>query len=211
MHMALLATQRALLDAVTPELRAVMVNINDEGTSLYMWFYYDGDVPDELITLWDSAVTETSAGLDAIDWIEKKIERLDSPNKIPVHSHLAYLRKGESVAIPEISKQYDPELVPVAQALLCMQRALLAVVTPQLRAVVVDTDKESKQFYIRFYYDKEIDKPLLQLWTYAIMQAHADFGTDWLLDHEVEKIDFPKRMPLRLRLAYHRKEPPFDE
>ncbi|MBS0619888.1 MAG: hypothetical protein JSS61_00305 [Verrucomicrobia bacterium] len=81
---ALLATQRALLDVVTPELRAVVVGIDNNKIEFYIRFYYDGKVSAELIDVWSSAIAEASAGLDPFYGLDEGIERLDFPNKIPV-------------------------------------------------------------------------------------------------------------------------------
>lgn len=90
---ALLATQRALLDVVTPELRAVVVDIDNDKKEFYIRFYYDGEVSEELIDLWSSAITEASAGLDPIYDLDNGIERLDFPKKIPFRGRFAYFRK----------------------------------------------------------------------------------------------------------------------
>ncbi|MBI5346060.1 MAG: hypothetical protein HZB76_02835 [Chlamydiae bacterium] len=89
---ALLAAQNALLDTITPQLRAVTVDLDIEKTIFYMNFYYDGEVSDELIELWDCAESEASADL-GLFFVESEIVRLDYPNKIPVKGKLAYLRK----------------------------------------------------------------------------------------------------------------------
>lgn len=89
---ALLAMQNALLGVVTPELRAVVLDVNPDTQLLYIRFYYDGDVSEELIDLWDCAITEASADLGA-DVLDDGIERIDFPNKIPFRGRYAYLRK----------------------------------------------------------------------------------------------------------------------
>jgi hypothetical protein len=90
---ALLAMQKALLRIVTPELRAVVVDLNNKSECFYIRFYYDGPVPDELIDLWECAVTEASAGLDANYSLDDGVERLDYPKQIPFRGGYAYLRK----------------------------------------------------------------------------------------------------------------------
>lgn len=90
---ALLATQRALLGVVTPELRAVVVDLDEEHQEFYIRFFYDGSVSEDLIDLWNCATTEASAGLNPVYELEEGIERLDYPKKIPVRGCYAYLRK----------------------------------------------------------------------------------------------------------------------
>ncbi|KPK32508.1 MAG: hypothetical protein AMS24_04010 [Chlamydiae bacterium SM23_39] len=95
----ILSYQRALLDAVTPELRAVVVDIDKDTKILYSRFYYDGDVPEETIDLWSCVETEASASLGPDCRVDGNIERLDYPQKIPCHGHLAYLRKEENLCV----------------------------------------------------------------------------------------------------------------
>ena len=90
---ALLAMQRALLDAVTPELRAVVVNVYKEKRLLYLRFYYDGEVPEELIELWQCAITEGSASFGPDSFLDDEVERLDYPQPIPLCGSYVYLRK----------------------------------------------------------------------------------------------------------------------
>jgi hypothetical protein len=90
---ALLCTQRALLRAVTPQLRAVVVDLDNDEIVFYIRFYYDREVSDEEIDLWQCAITEASAGLDPIYDLDNDIIRLDFPEKIPAKGRYAYLRK----------------------------------------------------------------------------------------------------------------------
>lgn len=90
---ALLCTQRALLDAVTPELRAVAVDIDNENYEFYIRFYYNGEASEKLLDLWSCAITEASAGLDPIYDLNDGIERIDYPNHIPLRGKWAYYRK----------------------------------------------------------------------------------------------------------------------
>ncbi|MCX6989856.1 MAG: hypothetical protein NTX49_02140 [Chlamydiae bacterium] len=90
---ALLATQRALLDVVSPELRAVVVDIDKDKFEFFIRFYYDGEVSEGLIDLWSCAITEASAGLDPLYGLDNRIERIDYPEKIPFRGRYAYLRK----------------------------------------------------------------------------------------------------------------------
>ncbi len=90
---ALLSTQRALLDVVTPELRAVVVDLDNNKSEFYIRFYYDGEVPEKILDLWSCAIMEASAGLDPIYDLDNGIERLDFPTKIPFRGRYAYCRK----------------------------------------------------------------------------------------------------------------------
>src|SRR5579863_9053632 len=102
---ALLSVQRALLDAVTPELRAVVVDVCKESDWLYIRCYYDGDVSEKLIDLWECAITEASADFGPDCVLDDGVERLDYPEKIPLRGRYAYLRKESSVfAIKKMSR-----------------------------------------------------------------------------------------------------------
>ncbi len=90
--------------------------------------------------------------------------------------------------------------------LLAVQSALVGVVTPELRTVVVDFCQEEHLLYIRFYYDGEVPEELIKLWKAAIAKAHANLGLDCRLDGEVERVDYPQEPPFRGRYAYFRKE-----
>jgi hypothetical protein len=208
---ALVAMQRALLREVTPELRAVCIDLDKEQEVLFAYFYYDGEASEERVDLWDCAVTEVWAALGPDCSVESKIERWDFPKKIPMKSYCAYLRKEDHSIDQEV---LFPRLKitgkEVGFALLPVQHALLGVVTPELRAVVVDVDEEKSELYIRFYHDKEVSKEIIDLWQGAMLEASKDFGLEYALDGRVERVDYPAACPFRGRLAYNRKEQPCD-
>lgn len=250
---ALLAVQSALLGAVTPELRAVVVDMCKETRLLYLYFYYDSNASEELIDLWQCAVTEASADLGPDCVLDDGVERLDYPKAIPLRGRYAYLRKEPNLSvkcasahvtremvdfaedigifanpvsgeklhtnwgiihhardgshlIPAKPEIYKIEIFPVAYALLAIQRALLGKATPELRAIVVDACKEENLLYIYFYYDGALSEKILALWEYAITEASADLGPEYVLDAGVQRWDYPKKIPFRGRYAYLRKE-----
>lgn len=99
------------------------------------------------------------------------------------------------------------ETFTLRQALLSTQKALLKVVTPDLRAVIIDIKKEEKIFYIHFYYHGEISKELINLWSHAITEASTEFGPNCILDGGIERVDYPNKIPIPgTRYAYCRKE-----
>ncbi len=203
---ALLSMQSALLGEVTPELRAVMIDVNEKEDVFSAWFYYDGEVSEQRIDLWDCAVTEASADLGRYELVRSHIKRLDYPQKIPSKGYFAYLRKELDAPYPkELPKVKITEL-SLAYALLVVQHALLGVVTPKLRAVVVDFEKETSLLYIRFYYDGEESEQLVDLWQNAMQEACRNLGPNCVLDGKVERVDFPKTYPFRGRYAYLRNE-----
>ena len=94
----------------------------------------------------------------------------------------------------------------IGYALVVVQDALLGLVTPELRAVVVDFDKEKPLLYVRFYYDGEVPQNLLDLWQSSIEKMGVNLGPNCLLDGGIERADCPKMFPFRGRFAYFRKE-----
>ncbi|VHO04265.1 polymorphic toxin type 50 domain-containing protein [Candidatus Rhabdochlamydia sp. T3358] len=100
---ALLAMQCALLYVVTPELRAVVIGICKKKKILYMHFYYEGEVSEELIELWQCAVTEAS-DLESNWELDDRIERLDYPQEIPSHGRYAYLRREPNMLSQNVSE-----------------------------------------------------------------------------------------------------------
>jgi hypothetical protein len=89
---AKLAAQNALLGAVVHALRAVTIDIDIKSKKFTVYFFYDGEINDELFDLASVAITEMSADLSEYE-LDDHIERLDFPNKIPLRDHLVYLRK----------------------------------------------------------------------------------------------------------------------
>ena len=205
---ALLAMQSALLREVTPELRAVVINLDKDKLIFYAQFYYDGEVSEQRIDLWDCAIAEASADLGPDCFVDSQVKRLNYPEKIPSGGYCAYLRKecNSSYCIEDLFSRVKIKEMSIGYALLAVQHALLGIVMPELRAVIVDFNKEEPLLYIRFYYDGEAPKTLTDLWQSAIAEAKTDFGVSCVLDGGAERIDYPKPLPFRGRYAYFRKE-----
>jgi hypothetical protein len=193
---ALLAVQHALLKAVTPELRAVVLDFPIDKNILYIRFYYHGHVSEKLIDLWQCAITEASAALGPDCFVEQGVERLDFPAKIPIRGSCAYLRQEETMM----------QMTPFATAMLAIQKALLGIVSPELRSVIADIDTQNKIFYVRFYYDSEVSKNQIELWQWAMRKASFDLDANYKLDGAVERLDYPETLPFRGRYVYWRKE-----
>ncbi len=206
---ALLSAQRALLDVITPELRAVVVDVCPDDDLMYMYFYYDGEVSEKLIDLWQCATAEASAPLGPVCFLDYDVVRLDYPAEIPLRGCFAYLRKepGENGLRFPLKLEERPKCeCLVADALLAVQSAMLGVVTPELRSVVVDAPQGEHFLYVRFYYDGEVSQELIDLWQRAILETRMDFGPEYQLDGAVERVDYPQEVPFRGRFAYFRKE-----
>lgn len=213
----------ALFDVVTPELRAVVIDL--VGNVYYMRFYYEGDVEEDLIELWNCALTESSADMGPDCITDEAIERLDAPQDIPIRGGLAYLRKEHDVSHVDkkevLSFEWGRNLVleqlkrdafifateglkSYGAALLAGQHALLGVVTPELRSVTVDIDNAS--FNMRMYYDGQVDQTQIEEWERAIEHAWKLIGEEYVLDGKVERLDFPQEIPVQGRLIYQRLE-----
>ncbi len=203
--------QNALVGEVTPELRAVVINIDLDEEIFYAWFYYDGSVSEERIDLWECVISEATAHIPEC-FIKSRVMRLDYPEKIPPGGYCAYMRKEEGAAeyaasafsrvkIKEMSMAYDR---------LALLDAMLGIVTPELRAVIVDFNKEQTLFYIRFFYHGEVPRILLELWQNAILKTKNDFAPNCDLDGKVERVDYPNPIPFPTPFrgwpAYRRKE-----
>lgn len=196
---ALLSTQKALLEVVSPELRAVVLDIDFEAEVLYIRYYYHGEVSEELMNTWDCSTADIDTDKGIFDI---KIERLDYPNPIPMRGKLAYLRKEP----PGFQKPiFVMEERTFAYVMLAVQNALLGVVIPELRSVVVDVDEEKRLLYIRFYYHGEVNQEVIDLWKMAISEVIA-LLPGYALDQGVERLDQPSKIPFRGRYAYLRKE-----
>lgn len=88
-------------------------------------------------------------------------------------------------------------------ALLHMRTALTTHVTPSLRAVTVDLDREKEVYICRFFYDGPINEYQLEFSSIAVAEACSD----WACDADFLQLDFPAPIPINGALAYLRKEP----
>ncbi len=201
---ALLCTQSALLDVIATGLRAVVINVYKENRLFYIHFYYDGETSEELIDLWECAITESSANFGPDHFLDNGVERLDYPKVIPCNGVFAYLRKEANFS-NHIST-INVKITSIAYALLSIQSALLGVVTQELRSVMAGFCKEKKVLSINFYYDGEVFKDLIDLWESVIVKVGLDLETGYSLDGKVERVDFPKKIHFLERYAYLRKE-----
>ena len=186
---SLLTTQCALVDVVTWQLRAVVIRIDEKERVFHIHYYHEGEIDEELIDLWQCATTEATA--DSHFFEEERIIKLDYPQKIPLNGgNFAYLRK-EDLYYPSKGKelQYPPVIFGAAN--LAVLSALLGRVTPELKAVFVDTQSNEKSVYISFYYDGEITAEIRALWEKAIEEVRVtlkDFNPT--VDGEIERADY---------------------
>lgn len=87
-----LSLQRALLGNVTPNIRAIVVEI--EETKITLFFYFEGETDDDDEELASVVETEVIADFDEVYSIDTKVQRLDRPQVIKNNNGvLVYLRK----------------------------------------------------------------------------------------------------------------------
>jgi len=90
---ALLAASNALLGKISPELRAVIVEVPPGTTLFNIHFIYDGESLSEKIRLWESVGLEICSRMDPKYTCDIKITRIDFPQKISGPGRCAYFRK----------------------------------------------------------------------------------------------------------------------
>lgn len=84
-----------LLGAVTPQLRAVKIDVRDK--NIYLLFYYEGYLDEEELDELEVVGTEFIAGYYREDcYYHVFTTRLDLPAQIPQGGTLVYLRKEEN-------------------------------------------------------------------------------------------------------------------
>jgi len=216
---ALLYIQRSLLDAVTPDLRAVVFGLYEDQECLFLRFYYDGNVSEEVIEQWSCSITEASAGMNVDCALDDLIERLDFPKPIPfvgLHAgggYLAFLRlepestKIDPVRRPHLNAMEEDDPYPEAYALLAASNALLGKVSSELRAVAVEVPPGSMLLNIYFFYDGEALPEKIHLWKQAASEIGSCMHPKYSHVIKIIRIDFPQKISPRGRLAYFRKEP----
>ncbi|MBS0605942.1 MAG: hypothetical protein KF898_01355 [Parachlamydiales bacterium] len=193
----LLSIQSSLLNAVAPQLRAVLVDVDSKNTELFVAYFYDGEISNDLRTLATVAIAEID--MDPFNYVTGDIAyRLDYPEKIPVRGKLAYLRKEP--VLPEINREnrsffIEEDIWPLYIFQLDMQEALLGKVTPSLRLVTVRIDPHQRKLISNFYYDGKISDEDFRLAQAAIQDARISFP-DYSIESQIERIDFPNKIPV---------------
>jgi len=134
---AVLAVQSALVDAVTFQLRAAIVDVYEY--ELHLFFFYDGYIDEKLQDLLECASTEASTAFPPDFSLRSTIDRLDYPMPIPILGKLAYLRH---------------EKMCRSAALLAMSQALIGKISPNLRAAKINWN--DSVIDLLFYYHGEI-------------------------------------------------------
>ncbi|MBS0653813.1 MAG: hypothetical protein JSR39_09875 [Verrucomicrobia bacterium] len=197
MYELLLSVQGAMLKAVTPQLRAVTVDINPEKAELSIVFFYDGEITDELFDLASIAAVEVDIFPFDYVVVGDNSVQLDFPKEIPIQGRLAYLRHEPN--LPTIKMEDKLFLLkepvkPLHIFCLDMQEALLGKVSPALRRVRVSIDPDHKKLISHFYYDGEISDVDLYLAKAAIHDSIISFP-DYVMESQILRIDYPNEIP----------------
>ncbi|MCH9620329.1 MAG: hypothetical protein SP4CHLAM17_12830 [Chlamydiales bacterium] len=89
----ILSASRALLGAVTANLRAVTIHIDPSKKLVKVRFFYDGLISDEDFDTANTAMTEIISDFTEDYDLDDGVVRLDHPKKIPTEGILAFHRK----------------------------------------------------------------------------------------------------------------------
>lgn len=164
------------------------------------------------ISLWRILLGTEDSPFFSANLKHKDCGTLEDPILYRSLKHLLKLLKNVSIISKSTQlKKYYVNLfqrlrISFGYALVSMQQALLGTVTPALRAVIVNMNADAKLLYVRFYYDEAMDEKAIDLWECAIQKSKADFGSNFFLDAEIERLDYPQTIPCLGRYAYLRKE-----
>lgn len=208
-----LVALRALLDHVTPDIRAVCVK--EENEDIVTTFFCDGPYSEELE---DSAYVATTEIISSLPWGENGYSRmidtqlicLEYPKKLPLFKHLVYLRYEPDCQVYKnmVAEEVFP-LVDSPNLRLAGMRALLGRVTPNLRGATIY--EEDKTIFLHFYYDGPISDLSHQLIIGALSEIKSDFQSadesqKKHFDFKLDRVDFPKKISWKSDCLYARYE-----
>lgn len=94
--------------------------------------------------------------------------------------------------------------LPIHELLLSIQNALGNAVTPELRAVTADIDEKNGNIVLYFFYNGEVTERLAEIASIAGTETNVG---GYLNEEHIVRLDFPKPIPIRGKLAFLRKEP----
>lgn len=176
----LLSAQRALLDAVVPELRAVTIDFDETRHEIILHFFYDCAVNEKLFDLTSCASAEINENPEYPFFCTMNEDiaiSIPYPQEIPIQGHLIYLRK--ELCASRFMKKRKMNLLqtetPLIALLLTMQEVLLGKVTHSLRIVSVDVNTEENDLCFYFEYDNPIADEDRNLANLAVQEASASF------------------------------------
>jgi hypothetical protein len=91
---AILSLQKALLGKVIPELRAVITEVKEGSNHVFVRFFYDTPLIQEILLEWEEALSEVMADFGEGYTFDMALAFLPHPNPIPFQGRYVYLRKG---------------------------------------------------------------------------------------------------------------------
>ncbi len=194
-YYVLLSVQTALENAITPQLRAVTVDLDEKKRELLVCFFYHGEITEELRTLSSVVMAEVDVNAKEHYSMYENSVQVDFPKKIPIQGRLVFLRNEPN--LPQIEKENRNFLLkewpPIAVFRLNMQEALLGRISPSLRLVSVGINEDQKQLISHFIYDGEISEEDMNMASSAINEA-SSFFPQYKINSSIERIDFPNQM-----------------
>lgn len=98
----------------------------------------------------------------------------------------------------------------ITHVLLYTQRALLGLITPNLRAVTIDaqinSDHSTPQLFINFYHSAAVSPSVLTAWQKAIDEVTSKLEPLCPASGEIIQLDFPHQIPKHEKFVFLRKE-----
>ena len=227
LNYGLLCMQSGLYECVIPQLRAVVLNISIENKIFDIKLYYDGEISEKVLDLWDCAICEASSHFTY--GVEQSIERLDYPIPIPLTGQFVYWRK-ESVFHSELIKPiFEKKLIDSMKKmplkifellpqdfldnikatikgyfLLIVQEALLGQVEPNLREVALEW--KNSFLFVHFYYDQKISSSNEQSVENVMKHIKSYMHPKSYLEKRVVLIAQKHKLPVHQAVVYRRYE-----
>ncbi len=202
----LLDMQGALWLEVEPFLRAVVAKFEPEKQYAVALFFFDREITDELLATASYVTVEVDLPWDFLD---SEVFTILPPTPCPIEGYLVYHRYEPEFFPPDQSGCIAPFAHKPWYARLVAQQVLLGMVTPSLRAVVVDYEMENKKVLFQFEYDGEVTEFLRNLVIEVIDRAKVFFPGDVEITQKITKIEKVDIVPKGKNIwhVYRRKEP----
>ena len=89
----LLSVQRGLLDEVAPNLRSVQIDWNEENETIFLYFYFDGEITPDNFHSASCVAGEVAGDFQPSVTVVEKCIRMDFPKETPFYKLVAYRRK----------------------------------------------------------------------------------------------------------------------
>lgn len=184
--------QRALLNGITSNLRAVTTSVSMLPQKLLLNFYYENPPTETEIELSQIVSTEVLSGFKIIVDVREKQVVLPLYEPLPIEKHdiLVYYRY-EKKCIENIVISFEKLEIPSIKV--ASQYALLGVITNNLRAVSASFIEKKIALY--FYYDRAPSDEEIDLSERATKKFISCFGK---ITGEIKRfvIPEPERIPL---------------